>query len=216
MALSPTVQYPGELAAANQPILTVMNMSRPVAKAHIAQDEAILLKVGDKAEVLLSGVEDVFPAQVSLISPALDPGSTTIEVWIETLKADPALKPGMNVRVAASAKTVQNAIVVPVSAVFKSTEGEGYYVMLAGTDGKAHQTKVTVGIRNKELAEITDGLKENDPVIISGGYALPDGSKIQIESATAEGDATEPGTSDSSPKSGDADKKPVPPAKTKE
>jgi hypothetical protein len=56
-------------------------------------------------------------------------------------------------------------------------------VLLAGSDGKAHLAKVKVGIRSKELAEIQSGLKEGDSVITVGGYALPDGTKINIEAA---------------------------------
>jgi HlyD family secretion protein len=178
--------FQGELATANQPILTVMNTSTLIAKAHIAQNEAVLLKVGDPAELQLPGVEQPIKGRVMLVSPALDPGSTTIEVWIEALKPGPALKPGMNVEVAVTAKSVDKALVVPASAVYKTPEGDDY-VLLAGPDNKAHLAKVKIGIRNKELAEIASGIKENDLVITAGGYALPDGTQIKIEAAaTAE------------------------------
>ena len=36
--------FQGELAAANQPIMTVMNTSKVIAKAHIVQNEAVLLR----------------------------------------------------------------------------------------------------------------------------------------------------------------------------
>src|SRR5712692_6252861 len=39
--------YEGDLANANQPILTVMDISKLIAKAHIAQSEAASLKVGN-------------------------------------------------------------------------------------------------------------------------------------------------------------------------
>jgi hypothetical protein len=73
-------------------------------------------------------------------------------------------------------------LTVPVGAVYKTPEGADF-VLLAGADGKAHQTKVKIGIRNKELAEIETGVKEKDPVITAGGYALPDGTKIKVEEA---------------------------------
>ena len=145
--------YEGELAAANQPILTVMNTSKLIAKAHISQSEAVQLKVGDAAEIEVPGVDEPIKGRVMLISPALDPGSTTIEVWIEAIKPGPALKPGMNVSIEATAKSAKDALVVPSAAVFKTPEGADY-VMLAGSDGKAHQANVKLGIRNKELAEI--------------------------------------------------------------
>ena len=189
--------FQGELATANQPLLTVMDTSKLIAKAHIAQDEAAELKVGDAAGLSFEGLDDPIKGRVMLISPALDPGSTTVEVWIEAIKPGAALKPGMNVSVEAVAKSVKNALVVPASAVYKNPE-TGDYVLLAGSDGKAHLVKVKVGIRSKELAEIESGLKEGDSVITVGGYALPDGTKIKIEAAPpAEGDAAK-GSADKS------------------
>ena len=177
-------QYQGELATASQPLLTVMNTSKLIAKAHISQTEAVLLKVGNKAEIELPGLDEPIQAKVTLVSPALDPGSTTIEVWVESAKPNPALKPGMNARVNVIARSEEDALVVPASAVYKSEEA-GDFVMLAGSDKKAHLTKVKVGIKTKELAQIESGVKENDSVITVGGYALPDGTPIQIEAIPA-------------------------------
>ncbi len=179
--------FPGELAQANQPILTVMNTSKLIAKAHISQDEAVMLKVGNRAELAVAGIEEPIEGYVTLISPALDPGSTTIEVWVEAANPNAALKPGMNVQINATAKSVKDALVVPAAAVFKTPE-IGDYVLLAGTDQKAHQAKVKVGLRTREAVEIQSGIKENDAVITKGGYAVPDGTKITVEAvpATAE------------------------------
>lgn len=197
-------QFPGELAAANQPLLTVMNVSKLICKAHISQDEAVLLKVGNPAEVQVPGMDEPIKAKVTLISPALDPGSTTIEIWVETLKPNSALKPGMNAQIEATAKEVKDALVVPSSAVFKTPEA-GEYVMLAGSDNKAHLSKVKVGIRTKELTEILSGVKENDPVITVGGYALPDATKIKVEAAPpAEKEGDEAGAKDEGDKKDEA------------
>jgi len=176
--------FEGELAAANQPLLTVMNTSKLIAKAHIVQGEAVQLKIGDPARLSVAGSDEPIMGRVMLISPALDPGSTTIEVWIEAIKPGAVLKPGMNVSIEATAKSAKDALVVPASALFKTSEGADY-VMLAGSDSKAHQAKVKVGIHNKELAEILSGIKENDSVITVGGYALPDNTKITVEAAPA-------------------------------
>jgi HlyD family secretion protein len=214
--------FQGELATANQPIMTVMNVSRLVAKAHLAQNEAVVLKPGNPAELQLAGLDDPIKGKVMLVSPALDAGGTTIEVWVEAIRPPEALKPGMNVGVTATAKTAKDAIIVPVSAVFKTTEGQDY-VLIAGSDGKAHLTNVKVGIHNKELVEIESGIKEKDPIITVGGYALPDGTKIKVVAAPAsEAGDEKPGAAkeDAADKSDKApDKKPAkpaPPAKNSE
>ena len=197
--------YAGDLATANQPILTVMNTSRLIAKSHIPQSEAAALKVGNPAEMKLPGLDEPVEGRVSLVSPALDPGSTTIEVWVEAKKPDPALRPGMSVEVSMTAKTVKDALIVPTAAVFKSPEG-GDYLVLAGSDGQAHQKTVQVGVRNAEFAQIVSGINAGDPVITSGGYALPDKTKIKVE-------APAPAEKEGGDKSGEAVK---PDAKEKE
>jgi HlyD family secretion protein len=176
--------FVGDLATANQPILTIMNVSKLIAKSHIAQSEAAVLKVGNPAELRIPGLENFLKGRVTLVSPALDPGSTTIEVWVEASKPDPALKPGMTVEVAMTGRTAKDALVVPAPAVLKSGEGADY-VVLAGSDGKAHQKTVQVGIRGTELVQILKGVSAGDPVITTGGYALPDGTAVKVEEAGA-------------------------------
>jgi multidrug efflux pump subunit AcrA (membrane-fusion protein) len=177
--------YQGDLATANQPMLTVMNLSRLIAKAHIPQAEAASLRVGNPAELNVAGLDEAVKAAVTLVSPALDPGSTTIEVWVEARKPNPAVRPGMTVQVSMVAKTAKDAIVVPANAVFKTDEGASY-VLVAGSDEKAHQKKVQVGIRNTEQAQVLNGINAGDPVIITGGYAIPDGTQIKVEKPGAE------------------------------
>ncbi len=183
--------YEGDLANANQPILVVMNTSKLIAKAHVPQSEAAVLKAGNAAELKIPGLDEPIKGRVSLVSPALDPGSTTIEVWVEASKPDPALKPGMTVEVSMTAKMVKDALVVSTPAIYKNSEGADY-VVVAGSDGHAHIKTVQVGVRNSEFAQIVSGVVAGDPVISSGGYALPDNTQIKIEApAPAEKDAAD-------------------------
>jgi multidrug efflux pump subunit AcrA (membrane-fusion protein) len=189
--------YPGELAAASQPLLTVMNTSKLIAKAHISQSDAAALHVGDEAEINLPGSDAPVKARVSLISPALDAGSSTIEVWFEVQKPPASLRPGMTVRVEATAKSEKDVLVIPAAALLKNSDGADY-VLLAGSDDHAHQQLVKTGVRGADTIEITDGLKEGDSVITEGGYGVPDKTEIKVEQAPP---TDEKGTDE---KSGDA------------
>lgn len=200
--------YAGDLATANQPILTVMNLSRLIAKAHIPESEAATMKIGNTGELKVDGLDQPIKGRVTLVSPALDPGSTTIEIWVEAAKPNPALKPGMTVQMLVTAKTAKDATVVPAAAVFKHAEDGTYYVVLAGTDQKAHWKTVEIGVRNSDQAQIASGINVGDPVITSGGYALPDGTKIKIEASDkAQSETNEKGDkADKSAKPDDKDK----------
>jgi RND family efflux transporter MFP subunit len=151
-----------------------------VAKAHVPQSDANQLKVGDPAEIRVPGEDPPVKGRISLVSPALDPGSTTIEVWVETRQANPKLKPGMTVSIEATAKTVPDAVAVPTEAVFKNAEGADY-VLIAGADQKAHQKVVETGVKNAKWTEIVSGVEAGESVIVAGGYSVPDGTAIEIE-----------------------------------
>jgi HlyD family secretion protein len=172
--------YVGDLAMANQPILIIMDTSSLVAKGHIPQSDAALLKVGDAATIKVAASELEVKGRVSLVSPALDPGSTTVEVWVAAGKPDPALRPGMTVSIAMNAKTLKDVIAVPTSAVFRNADG-AYYVLTAGSDQKAHQKLVQLGLKSADRTQITSGINAGDVVITSGGYAIPEGTSIRIE-----------------------------------
>lgn len=184
--------YVGDLAVANQPILTVMDTSALVAKAHIPQTDAMQLKVGNSAEIKVPDSADPIPAHISLISPALDTGSTTVEVWVEARKPTSALKPGMTASIEITANTVKDAVTVPSNAIFKNEKGDDY-IMTAGSDQKAHRQFVKLGVRNHDLTQVVDGISEGDPVIVSGGYSIPDATSIQIEKSVGEGNSDKPG-----------------------
>lgn len=198
--------FAGEMAAAGTPLLTVMDISSVIAKAHIPQTDAAALKVGDKGTMTAPGIEKPIEGKVTVVSPALDPNSTTVEVWLEAKNPKHELKPGTSVQLSLTAQTVKDALVVPVSSVLTASDGSTT-VMLAGTDGLAHQKAVKLGIRNGDDVQVLDGLNENDKVISSGAYGLPDKTKIKIEAAEAPAEESKPSAEGSkAPSEGSSDK----------
>ena len=173
--------YPGEMASTGTPLLTVMDISQVVARAHIPQQSAALLKVGDKAELTVPGFDTAFPGRVTVVSPALDPGSTTVEVWVTLKNPREQLKPGTSVQLSMVAKSVADALVVPAASLLTAPDGS-VSVMLAGNDGHAHQTAVKTGIREGDQVQIVQGLHAGDKVVGTGAYGLPDNSKITTAS----------------------------------
>jgi multidrug efflux pump subunit AcrA (membrane-fusion protein) len=179
--------YAGETPAAGAPLLTVMDTSSLIAKAHIAQSLAQQMKLGDSATLLAPGVKDPVPAKVSLISPALDPGSTTIEIWLKADNKSGALKVGTPVKVSITGRTVENALKVPTSAILTAQDGSKS-VMVIGADGTAHKKAVQLGIQDGDDVQITEGLTAADMVITTGSYGLDEGAKVKIGKADEDDD----------------------------
>ncbi len=176
--------YPGEMAAAGTPLLTVMDVASVIAKAHIPQGDAAALKVGDPGTITAPGIDKPIEGKVTVVSPALDANSTTVEVWLEAKNPKHEVRPGTSVQLSLTAKTVKDALVVPAISIITAADGTTS-VMVAGADGKAHQTSVKVGIRNGDDAQILEGVTANDKVVTTGAYGLPDKTKIKIEAAEA-------------------------------
>ena len=185
--------YPGEMAAAGTALLTVMDISSVIAKAHVPQNDAAVLKVGDKGTMTVPGIDAPIEGKVTVVSPALDPNSTTVEVWLEAKNPKHELKPGTSVQISLTAQTVKDALVVPASSIITAPDGTTS-VMLAAADGRAHQQAVKVGIKNGDDVQILDGVKESDKVVATGAYGLPDKTKIKIEAAEAPAEGSPEGS----------------------
>jgi multidrug efflux pump subunit AcrA (membrane-fusion protein) len=85
------------------------------------------------------------------------------------------------------AQTVKNAVAIPATSLLTAQDGSTT-VMVVGPDNRAHQTKVTPGIRDGDRVQIVEGVAAGDRVITSGAYALPDQTKVTIETAAESGD----------------------------
>jgi multidrug efflux pump subunit AcrA (membrane-fusion protein) len=172
--------YPGEMAAAGSPLLTVMDNTRVVARANVPQDQAGYLKVGASATVKQSGSAEEVPGKVTIVSPAVDPNSTTVQVWVETANPGERLKPGVSVHVTIVADTVKNALVVPAAALLPAEEG-GTQAIVVDAGAVAHIRKIQTGIRDADRVQILSGLKPGDQVVTVGGLGLEDGAKVRVE-----------------------------------
>ena len=172
--------YPGEMASTSAPLLTVMDTAQVIAKAHIAQSDAILLHKGDKATITAPGLPNPVGGTVTVVSPALDPNSTTVEVWVQAANPGQALRPGMAVQLAMVAQTAHNAVVVPSNALLNASAGKAQ-VMVVDPQGTAQSRDVKLGIQGPQETQIVAGLSTGEEVITQGAYGLPDKTKVKIE-----------------------------------
>jgi HlyD family secretion protein len=167
----------GEMASSNAALLSIVDISQVVARANIPVHEAALIQVGKTATI--SGPGGELNGKVVVVSPAVDPNTTTVEVWVQAANQGQKLKPGVTAKVSIDAAAVPNAIVVPATALLNSDEG-GEQVMVAGADSLAHERKVQVGVRSGDMVQIVSGVKAGEQVITEGALGLDDKAKIEI------------------------------------
>jgi multidrug efflux pump subunit AcrA (membrane-fusion protein) len=174
--------YAGETAASGAPLITVMDTSALLAKIHLSQPQAQLLKIGDPATVAVPGLDVPIAGKIALISPALDPGSTTVEVWVRLENPKGQLRPGTAVHVSIAGRTAPKALVLPTESIVVATSGKPT-VMVIGSDGVAHQTAVETGITDAGQTQILSGLTAGQRVVTTGAASLDDGTHVKVVSS---------------------------------
>ena len=171
--------YEGEMANPGTPLITIVDTSRVVARANVPQNDASSVKLGDAATIRLSDGSYEVPGKVTVVSPAADPATTTVQVWVQADNPGGRLKPGVTVRVGIVAATIKDAEVVPATAILPAEEG-GNAVLTVTPDNTAHLKKVETGVREGDKVQILSGVGVGEQVVTVGGIGVEDKAKVRI------------------------------------
>ena len=181
-------QFEGEFAAAGAKLVTIADLSEIIVKAQVADNVVAQLHAGDAATILLPDHPGVrLSGRISLISRSSDPVNRTVEIWVNLANASGLLRAGGAAEVVVATKQTSDAVVVPASAVtLDSPDKNTGTVVVVDAGNVAHVRRVTIGIRAPQIVQVTAGLQGGETVVTEGNYALPDGSKVEINTASPE------------------------------
>ena len=171
--------YPGELATTGAPLLTVMDVSKIVARINMAQDQAKDVKVGSEATMTPSDGGEAVTGKVTVVSPAADTNSTTVQVWVTADNPGERLRPGQSVHVSIVAATIDGATIIPAQAVQSNAEGETIVLVVDDKD-IAHEKVVEIGAKEPEMVQVVSGIAPGERVITVGGVGLEDKTKVRV------------------------------------
>ena len=171
---------PGALVApgkaTDQPMLILQDTRK--LRLEVAIPENYVDKVDLKQTVkftfnAMPGVEHT--AKISRSANALS-SMRSEAIEIDVLNKDGQLKPGMYAEVKIPMLSGAKSLVVPSSAIVRSTERK--YVIVV-KDGKAKLVDVKEGLAGKEDTEVFGALTANDRIVLNAGDDIKDGDPIQ-------------------------------------
>ena len=116
----------------------------------------------------------VIEAKINQIRPAVNINSRAIEVIIY-LENPGAWRPGGTINGTVIIGQHENGLLVPSRAVVRRPAGKVVYQI---ENNIAHQRLVTTGQRQGDLIEITNGLADNEKIIVDGAGFLTDGASV--------------------------------------
>ena len=182
--------YAGEMATPGTPLLTVMDISKVIARANVPQNQSASVRVGQPATITQVDTNQTVEGKVTVVSPATDPNSTTIQVWVQADNPGGHLKPGTSVHVVIMTEVIKATPVVPIAAVLPGEEG-GTACLVISADNVAHRRPVKLGVREGDKVQILNGVRPGEEVVIVGGIGLDDKAKVKVIDTTVKEAADE-------------------------
>ena len=142
-----------------------------------------LLTVGQAALVSADAYPSQrFAAQLAYINPGVNAQTGAVEVKLDVPSQPTVLKQDMTVSVDIEVARRPNALLIPVDAVHDAETPAPWILTIDGHHSARHEIKL--GLRSDGLAEVLDGVKEND-IVIPVAAAVTAGARVRtIVSAT--------------------------------
>jgi len=180
----------GALVSVNQPIVSILENNPLTAVVFVVERDYPKMSVGQEAGVTTDAYPgEVFRGSIRRIAPLLRENSRQARVEIEIANPRQLLKPGMFIRARVEFARIEQATLVPITALVRRDGKQG--VFLVESDGaqepvlRARFVPVTTGIVSGEVAEVKEPALSG-AVVTLGNHLLEDGAKVMLPKPPAE------------------------------
>jgi RND family efflux transporter MFP subunit len=168
---------PGEFIAAQTPVATVVQIHPLKLRTGVQERHAGVIKPGQSVEFrVVSFGDEVFRGKVAYVGPAIDQTMRTFQIEALVDNANARLKPGFFAKGVIFTTKDEGVLAVPDTAVSTLAGVSSVYVI---RNGVITQQQVTLGVRQGDLWEITDGLKGDETLANRRLNELATGTKVR-------------------------------------
>ncbi len=177
----------GEKTSIDSPLFSIVDLDSIELQALVPAGEVASLAKGMQAMLAVDGMpERGFAAIVNRISPATEPGTRSIVVFLAVPNRDHVLKSGMFANGSIRLATGEPRPTLPLAAIQSEA---GQPIVWTIEDGKLTRRTVTLGVRDEAAArvEIRSGVASGTPVLASRFDAVKEGApavaKLELTSS---------------------------------
>ena len=169
----------GSATAPGAQLAKLVNFSRLKVKADVAEAFAGKVRQGTDCVVSFPDIKKDIPAKITYIGNSINPMNRTFKVEVNMKPNEQGLIPNMLSLIKVADYSASNAIAVPINLLQKDLEGD--YVLISDDTGtRAKKARVKIGNLSGDKAEIKEGLKSGDKLIMTGYQDLNDGDAIKF------------------------------------
>lgn len=174
---------PGSLVTPGVAIATLDDLARVYVDFPLPEAQLSMAAPGRVIEGRAAAWPDrTFAGAVATIDARVDPATRAITVRADLPNPERLLRPGMLVNVELPGAT-REALLVPEIAVVQV--GRESFLYRVKDDGSVEQVDVVIGARGGGKAEVVEGAKAGDRIVVDGTGKLRPGAKVVEAPASA-------------------------------
>ena len=176
VSMLPVVE--GQMAMASTMVAMVVNIETLLLDVQVSENFIMGVNQGDELEVYIPSFSDQpVTGRVRTVPPNINPQTRAFSVTIEVDNCEKLIKGGMYAETHLVVERVENTVVIPQHAILRLEYGTTVFVE---EDGVARMRPVTVGLTLGREAQILEGLREGEYVIVEGQFAATEGRRINV------------------------------------
>lgn len=183
------LMQPGERVPVDARLLEIVDLSQLEVEAAVPPQDAVALRVGTRARLLVDGSSEPLAAQVVRINPSAQAGSRAVLAYL-SVRPHASLRQGLFVRGWIELER-RPALVVPAEAV-RSDQAQPYAIRLG--DGRTERRVLQLGARglvqDSAVVEVLQGLAEGDQVLGAAAGVVAAGVPVRIAAPPAPASAS--------------------------
>jgi HlyD family secretion protein len=176
----------GQPVSSGQPLVTVTDASTLTLTAQVDETDVLLVKAGVQATAELDAVPGAsYAAEVTTIDPTPTTSSRGGVTYVVRLafgagrgadgESAPTPRPGMSAVARLRVRTARDVLAVPVSAVFRDGQRDAVWVVV---NGKARERPVRLGAQGESRAEVLNGLRSGERIVVRGADRVHNGQQV--------------------------------------
>jgi RND family efflux transporter MFP subunit len=169
----------GEKLAAEQPLLTIVDLARLELAGSVATHEVSLLNPGAEVQVKVEGVEQAVNGRIARIAPAAEAGTRSIGVTIELPNPKEVFRAGQYALARVELPDAAQRLTLPATAV-GNTAGQDHVWVIE--QGVLARRAVTLGRRDARegRVEVLSGVSPGSQVLGARFDNLREGAKAAV------------------------------------
>ncbi len=150
----------------------------------IDEKNLALLRLGQKALASADAYPDRrFAAEITFISPAVDPLRGSVEIRLRVTEAPEYLRQEMTISVDIETARRADALTVPNEAIRDAGSNQTWVLVVR--EGTAQRQAVKLGVRSEGKTEILEGLAPGDLLVPAKNLSIREGSRVRAGAVQA-------------------------------